>query len=121
MNEEINKYLTEAMGEQWNSHIITHLGFSKYKCSCGGSWDNYALEEPEHCTKESIDLDTWDGFGKLFTWAKEQGWWYLFYSGVLCDQYVDDFGDRERYVFNKDYINPVVFATKIYNFLKEAE
>ena len=72
--DDINKFLTETIGECWHEHQINHLGSSKYECSCGGNWDSYALEEPDHHTEIPIDFFTWEGFGKLWEWASEQPW-----------------------------------------------
>ena len=95
MNEEINKYLTEAMGECW--HVFKLIDF-EYKCRCG--------LDSMYPTVTNNEFFTWEGFGKLFTWTKEQGWWIDFIlqqrSGVtnFCE-----------------LLSPEVFAKAIYAFL----
>lgn len=115
MNEEIDKYLTEAMGECYFTHEIKHLGFSKYTCSCGGSWDSYALEEPEHCTAVSTDFSTWEGFGKLWEWTRNQEWWLDF------SRYLDTPTVKCNDILHIDFrvISPEVFASSIYDFLNK--
>lgn len=94
--EEINKYLTEAMGECWH----TSFNNTESLCSCG---------KPAYCcyyTKNN-DFFTWEGFGKLKEWVEVQEWWKEWYSN--------------HYMSAWYFVNPERFATAIYGFLKERE
>ena len=91
-NQEINKYLTEAMGECWHEGPLEGR-----LCSCGSMW--------LHCLDMNIDFFTWEGFGKLKEWAEVQKWW----------------GDFQEDTIMWLLVNPERFATAIYEFLKERE
>ena len=97
MNEEINKYLTEAMGECWHDFKLVDF---EYKCCCG--------LDSVHPMVTNNDFFTWVGFGKLFTWSKEQRWWIDF---VL---------ERSPGIINFcNILTPEVFARHIYTFLNK--
>ena len=110
--KDINKYLTIAIGGQWYDHKVKHLGSAKYECSCGGSWDSYALESPDHHIEVPIDFDEWEGFGKLWEWAIKQKWWPKFYGVKLHEK--DGYDGVQ---LNDTLINPEVFAITVYEFL----
>lgn len=98
--EKINKYLTEA---------LTEKSFKEYPAF--------------------TNFHTWDGFGKLFTWAKEQIWWktelfHNYYSGcTLIDVSYDCTGnvEIENFHLNEYLINPTRFAYAVYNFLSKED
>ena len=58
LDDSINKFLTEAMGELKENPYTRDL-----------YW---------------IDFSTWEGFGILLSWAKKQTWWYSF-IGISSD------------------------------------
>lgn len=97
MNEEINKYLTKTMGECY--HAFKLIDF-EYKCQCG--------IDSAHPTVTNNNFFTWQGFGKLFTWSKEQGWWIDF---ILYHPHIVGV-----HAFCK-ILEPGVFARSIYAFL----
>ena len=78
--EDINKYLTEAL-----------TGKSFKECPA------------------FTNFHTWEGFGKLFSWSKEQGWWIDF---ILHHPHIVGV-----HAFCK-ILEPKRFAYAIYNFLK---
>ena len=98
MTEEINKYLTEAIGECW--HEFEFIDF-EYICGCG-------LSSHTPVVKHN-DFFTWEGFGKLFSWAKGQRWWIDF---ILTRQQSGVYNFCER-------LTPEVFARSIYAFLNK--
>lgn len=61
MGKEVNKFLTEAIGE-----------------CCPKFYETYGYHK-------EIDFLTWEGFGKLWEWATGQRWWYMFENSVLHD------------------------------------
>ena len=99
---EINKFLTVAMGECW--HEPDSMTFKQFR------WTNgYSI---------NTDFSTPDGFFKLWNWAQTQDWFCDLavwlqrtgraqvneYGGIwLCDL----------------IINPERFAAAVYEFLKE--
>lgn len=83
MNTERDKFLTEAMGEYW-VNIDYH---------------------------NQNDFSTWEGFGKLWEWCKQQSWLGNFeynYGGIKCIG-----------VFADYMINPDKFADAVYNYLNK--
>jgi len=74
MNTERDKFLTEAMGWPW--HEVVSIDNFKVTCSCGMS----GYMNP--C--DNLNFSTWDGFGKLWTWAQKQEWFDLFQCCLYC-------------------------------------
>ena len=97
--EEINKYLTEAMGGEW---------FDKY------------CKHPHHtnCHAPNTDFLTWGGFGKLWEWARKQEWWEYFQDMVIGDSEVYTDGDITRRI-DEEYVNPEKLAKAVANFLQK--
>jgi len=105
--EEINRYLTEAMGLCW--HKYRPIGFGKYGC-----WDcGY-----ENKDKKQRDFFSPEGFFILLNWAKGENWWYPeFEHWKLCD-----WENSKSYGMIKSYlINPEVFPIEVYNYLRGRE
>ena len=93
--EEVNKYLTEAMGECFHVWDIVEIPYTEtlHDCrKCGV--DTYV----------SQDFSTWQGFGVLWEWAQEQEWWSEFLSLPFK---------------LTDFINPISFSEAVYTFLKD--
>ena len=92
MNTERDKFLTEAMGEC----------FEVYGRNKNG--------EPRRCNycdnPLATDFSTWEGFGKLWTWAQKQGWWIKIMLRFQNEGFYH-------------YIHPDRFADAVYAFLKE--
>jgi hypothetical protein len=95
MNIERDKFLTEAMGEEW----FEHRNFC-------GSGD----------TMVANDFSTWEGFGKLWEWAQKQEWWVTDFK----DKHFGMLPSHFEFVPD-GLVQPDRFATAIYAFLKERE
>jgi hypothetical protein len=99
---ERDKFLAEAMGECWHEDISDE----NFNCmKCGGMWT------PEF---GSFFFSTWEGFGKLWSWAKEQKWWDKFEDLIFYGK-ADPCGGW----FDTSLIHPDRFADAVYQFLKE--
>lgn len=100
--EEINKFLTEAMGYCSWAHDHT----CNSRCtSAGGKIPHY------------LNLFTWEGFGKLWGWVQKQDWWKTFGQKAYCGYY----SKSPAYPYQLAYgvVNPDRLATAVYNFLKD--
>jgi hypothetical protein len=101
--EELNKFLTEAMGECW--HDWPDRSTPCDKCGQRSSMSNVGMHD---------NFLTWEGFGKLWTWAIKQEWFDEFsrghfHSGLsVSDQTI------RRYL-----INPEWFAKAVADFLQK--
>ena len=103
MNTERDKFLTEAMGEQWHENTgevagNNVIGFTL--CSCGKWWGQFGC-------LENTNFSAWTGFGMLWEWAQEKRWWHKFAA-----DYLDGYMEFEK------YIHPDRFANAIYEHLK---
>lgn len=129
--EDINQYLTEAMGEykepkwkvmvEYPTGVVTYVdrvGFRGTKEECEkyivrhkekNFWGR-PFNEPEQSKGRVIDFSTWQGFGKLFTWAKQQRWWIDFIIHPTQVVGVHSFCNL---------LEPEIFAKAIYAYLKE--
>jgi len=90
-----DQFLTEKMGECWHE-FPSGLISGQYCIHCGKKLRN-------------LDFSTWEGFGKLWTWAKEQEWWEKFLKKITY------FNLRNEWV---DYISPDCFADAVAEYLK---
>lgn len=124
MNTERDKFLTEAMGLCWHD-IINHVsGFMEVrvayfckKCKIQGR-DVY-----------NLDFSTWSSFGILWEWSIKQNWWeklscalhLRFYDESKEISYVSIENNGYDSRISEQYINPDLFADKIYEFLKFVE
>lgn len=111
--ESINKFLTFKMGNCWHhssNEVHSYFGIT-HICFCGKTWD-------EEDDIPNFDLLTWDGFGKLLVWAKDQDWWYQYERDNLIMECEPDWGDGE-YSFPQYLVNPEEFAVSLFRFIKE--
>jgi hypothetical protein len=104
MNTDRDRFLTEAMGGCWHEASRDPVFDDSPRCVCGKWWSAcYENKNP--------NFSTWEGFGKLFCWAKEQRWWdsfrYEFIRSPGGGAYLDE------------YIAPDRMSNAIYEFLKE--
>lgn len=90
---ERDKFLTEAMGEEW------------HKCD---GWDFYC-DQCESGTPMSADFSTWEGFGKLWNFCMNQEWFHDLNHKL----------ESESVTYNRKWVNPDIFADAVYNYLKE--
>ena len=112
---ERDKFLTEAMGWPW--HEVVSIDNFKVTCSCGMS--GYMNQ----C--DNLNFSTWDGFGKLWTWAQKQEWFDLFQCCLYYHEYLKDCHkpgdeklDNDKVVYN-ELIHPDRFADAVCAFLKD--
>ena len=103
MNEELNKYLTEAMGECWHAWDFQDMPFRCIKCK----------EYHPESGGINNDFSTWEGFGKLWEWSIKQPWWndfvkYLDTPTVQCNDVLH---------VDSRVVNPEIFASTLYDFL----
>lgn len=122
MNQEINKYLTEAMG--LNRHRVVYQGVDEWECTiCKEEW--HTEEELIAQEHKNINFSTWDGFGQLWSWAIKQDWWWDEFvwgmKGKRKDEAFIKHTSKTQWDLDFKLINPENFANAIYNFLKEAE
>ena len=89
-----DKFLTEAIGECWHSDDPDMHTFTTRCRICGEAG-------------ETTNFSTWQGFGKLWEWAQNQGWWEDFWIYSNDDNGIIDF------------IHPDRFADALYEFLKD--
>lgn len=106
MSKERDKYLTEAMGLCYHDIKLK----SDYPRDTLISYCSICGEE----YVGNIDFSTWEGFGKLWEWAKEQKWWDEFRRSLAIgfDQIIYFVADLEP------HIHPDRFADAVYNFLR---
>jgi hypothetical protein len=98
--EEINKFLTKAMGNCYHDWEMTSdtPPFRTYDCkSCGIG--------PSVNPSDNTDFLTWEGFGKLWEWAEGELWWCRF---------LDRLEGPLSY-----YINPEKFAKAVADYLQK--
>ncbi len=108
MNEERDKFLTEAMGMCWHEFGL-----------CTSCQKGYSGEYRFHCIKCHLacgycfyaDFSTWPGFGLLWEWATKQDWFRHFSIYIKVPPGFN--------VFSNYYIHPDRFADILYEFLKD--
>ena len=113
--EEINKFLTEAMGLGWHEYLKVsgdsiHIPLELNCGSCG----EVVAREPDRIEINN-DFSTWQGFGKLWEWARKQDWWNEFIFPL--EDLIKSIRPIPR--IHLDLINPEPFAKAIYEFLKD--
>lgn len=111
MNTERDKFLTEAMGECWHEYETRDIFIDSF---FGSHLYNFCTKcnITDKDAKPYTNFSTWDSFGKLYSWCKEQEWWTMF-----CYY---RFGDG-NYIGYKvfEFIDPDKFANTVYEFLKD--
>lgn len=85
---ELRYFLTEAMGE-----------------CCPKFFKKYGYHK-------QIDFLTWEGFGKLWEWARRQEWWKYFIWETIDD-------DCQKDMIDQSYVDPEKFAKAIADFLQK--
>ncbi len=107
VDNDINKMLIEAMG------FRTYEREYHYRRDCTIQTVYFDPTKPvnrkDNRAKKIPDFTTWEGFGILLSWAKEQVWWYDF-VGISQDGLAHD--DWEALAI--DLVNPAAFATAVY-------
>jgi len=116
MSEERDRFLTEAKGECWHEHKKPENSFE--------GWSQVILQPPCYKCKESYenwdnpDFSTWEGFGKLWTWAIEQEDW--FDEFLIKSQWFKLDGHKNFVLIHTHFINPDKFANALYKFLQSS-
>jgi len=105
--EEINKFLTEAMGECWHDFVRTCYCCPPCCSKCGADETN--------ATVYNFDSDDWEGFGKLWEWAQKQEWWKTF----IYEYYTQPAKNVGSELHMTQFIHPDRFADALYDFLQE--
>lgn len=102
--EEINKFLTESMGECWHEWALEKdtPPFREYSCN---KCNMVYVINPS----DKIDFLTWEGFGKLWEWAIKQVWWEKF---TWFHQSIED-------EILTELINPEHFAKAVAEYLQK--
>jgi hypothetical protein len=96
------KFLCEAMGICWHENFPV--------CDkCGEEYDvvNFHNSLP--------DFSTWEGFGKLFEWVKDQRWYAKLCFTVIRTGY-SAYPGSVMSIPDK-YIDPDIFADAVYEYL----
>lgn len=117
MKTERDKFLTEQMGECWHEWKIVEEDSRRSRHqSCEKCGSRYTLLQYDHIDDQKTSFSTWEGFGKLWEWAKVHEWWATFTDPF----YGPKVNNSALPVFNDvDYaINPDRFADAVYEFLK---
>ena len=101
---EQNKYLTEAMGDCWHDWDGKTSWSVKDMCRCGAH---------PACHLKPPNFSTWEGFGKLWAWARKQDWWDV---SFIYDMIEDD---SQKGMVYEELINPENFARAVVDFLQK--
>lgn len=105
MNQEINKYLTEAMGLCWHKWVVKYVKSLRANADwckhCEAQY--FSLKNPTN-----PDFSTWQGFGTLVEFLSKGG---------LYD-FIDYFGGIEKLPY---YLYPERFAKKLYEYWRSDE
>jgi hypothetical protein len=120
VSPECTRYLTEAMGDCYHKiekiYYFDSIGKDfYYRCTKCNSVDMHSSDLPSTLglklvkTWDTIDFNTWDGFGKLFEWARKQKWWHEF--AWVHSESLNNLTVR--------LIHPDRFSSALYKFLKE--
>ena len=113
MNQERDRFLTEARGEcwhEWKGRFSKDSSVWFYQCEkC-----NYEeIESHLNINGWNNNFSTWEGFGKLLLWCKNQVWWYIFMDKINEAKPIEPLKMKVR------YINPDIFADAVCEFLKD--
>lgn len=57
------------------------------------------------------DFSTWENYGRLLQWSKQQDWWKVF-----CDRFTTS-NQENAYIGLERFSTPETFATELYDFL----
>ena len=120
-----DKFLTEAMGECWHEFpphgaikVINETDFIIY---CLKGCEVVASQAKPY---NHPDFSTWEGFGRLWTFAQKQEWWLAFqvFANNLCGYEMTlTFAKQIGCSMPNELINPERFADAVYKYLKEQE
>jgi hypothetical protein len=116
--DQINKFLTEQMGECWHDRMVPSDGGVRcYKCK---AWFTSRYIDRFNSGEYNTNFFTWVGFGKLWEWAQAQEWWTNFGDWFYS---IDSWHKAQDFkLCHAEYlIHPDSFANAVYEFLKERE
>ena len=120
-----DKFLTEAMGECYHKEYTRkpyHDNTMIAICKCGDYSEPFQLSgfgsTNNPIFSQYYNFSTWEGFGVLWKWVWTQRWYYDFKS--YCNgTYMEGFMEQEEANnWEEQFIDPDVFANKLYMFLK---
>lgn len=85
ISEEDSKFLAKQMGLCWHEwEFISSYALcadeSDYKCKICGKFKS---------TDNRPDFTTWEGFGKVWEWARDKDWWIEFVYQAKGDSVID--------------------------------
>lgn len=105
--EEINKVLTKSMGDCYHEFekLTDSEGDRGFICDICEESFNGDVGEIKVRTRN--DFLTWEGFGLLFEWAKEQYWFceFLYCNGMTPEM---DMGDLLQLVDPENFAKAVI-------------
>ena len=109
MNELRDEFLTEAMGKCWHNEY-KHLDptfedrYDIYVCTNCNKASAYSPSLPRY------NFSTWNYFGILYEWARNQKWWNQFAGNNLGKW---SFNGKKVFIY-EDNINPDIFSNILY-------
>ena len=120
MNIERDQFLTIQMGECWHERVCVESGpmFSIFRCAnCNAKWGNSYTKDNEYSELINNDFSTWNGFGKLWNWCKEQKVINV-WTGKKDFSMIEMIMRNGEFGHDLSLINPDKFANAVYDFLK---
>ena len=78
--------------------------------------NKFLTEEMDECWH---DFFTWEGFGKLLSYVREQEWLPEFLNLMDAGSHVVDGYGEILFDLQSDFIDPETFAKAVYTFLTE--
>ena len=117
-----DKFLTEKIWGKWVDSRCRVCGWpiaDRIEHGCiPGNCSQRPL--PEKNADSPVDFSTWENFGRLWQWAKEQEWW----PGFIFEH-----SDNLYYRINQPYsfdasivelVDPTYFADAVYEYLNNS-
>lgn len=113
MNEERDKFLTEAMGKCWHEWYWDSKERINKCQKCNIVYWDWA----KSFGRPNYEFSTWKDFGILWEWASKQYWWKKFVSWDYEKRWDADRREKDNWWY-LDLINPDFFANALYEFMK---
>ena len=112
MNELRDRFLTETMGECWHEDVWATSSddgdgsVSGWQCKHHQSM----CYSSNRWSEGNKSFSTWEGFGKLYEWARKQEWWNQFAGNTLGEWSYDG---KTVYI-SENVIDPDKFSDALY-------